>query len=97
MRQPNGRFHGEGTGCLGDYGSMSGDWERDGDMVYVLPSTATDLFLPSPRTSMKLVFHDGQPERIPMDSLECMGQHRGYPIPIISFLPTDGCVFVLPI
>ena len=85
----NGRFHCNWTGCLGDYGSTAGDWGRDGDMIYVSASTATDMFLRSPLKNMKLVMHAEQPHLIPLDRLDFIDEHGDDTIRMVAFSPTN--------
>lgn len=87
--KPNGKFHCNWTGCLGDYGSTTGRWGRDGDTIYVSASNATDMFLRSPLENMKLVTYDEQPHLIPMDWLDFVAEHGDGSIPMAAFSPTD--------
>ena len=56
----DGTFHCDWSGCLGDYGSASGTWER-GELLYVSTSTADGMFLRSPIENMTILVHDGKP------------------------------------
>lgn len=55
----DGTFTCQWTGCLGDYGSTSGEWSRSGRHITVNPTDSSGMFKDTPLGNMTILKRDG--------------------------------------
>ena len=87
--RPDGTFSCQWTGCLGDYGSTTGTWDRDGDRFLLSVKTATGMFLRSPLENMTIVMHNERPHFIEKNWISFVEEFGEDSITMATFSPTD--------
>lgn len=87
--RPDGTFHCDWSGCLGDYGSSTGTWAVDGDTLFMSTATANGMFIRSPLENMTILQHDGKPHFLEDNWRSFINEFGDEVIPEATFSPVQ--------